>query len=591
MNLPRIGLANRLSLAGAAALAAPFCVVALSASSTSAACAAAASALALHWTIKRQVGPAAGLHDRLLAVSAETRAQERSIATQNNLFDVMTLLRTRLYAYGDPHRLGDRLFFGDTLINGNFEAVDAVKNAAGGVATVFLDDLRIATNVLKPDGSRAVDTKLTRGPAHDSVFGHGKTFRGEVEILGFPYIAVYEPIVSDQKVIGILFAGVGTDAAAVDVGRAGTAGMWADMSGAVDYFERAVSAKGRAELEAGEQRYLAEGAQRQTETFRKKTAAHQKIVVEALLVALEKLSKGNLLHNIDQDFLSDYAKLKLDFHQAVVELRNAMLTIRETASDICDNSEQISHAAVDLSARTERQAASLEETAAAIDELTSRVKETSDGVQKARTLVADTRASAEKSDEVVRDAMAAMKSIDDSAKSIAQIMGVIDEIAFQTNLLALNAGVEAARAGEAGRGFAVVASEVRALAQRSAEAAKEVRTLITSSASHVGTGVHLVTETSRALKEIVRGVTEISTIVETIATAARDQASGLHEVNVAVGDMDRATQQNAAMVEQSTAACQMLSSMAETLSAQVNRFSIDAAERSGRRQEAVKDAA
>jgi methyl-accepting chemotaxis protein len=165
-----------------------------------------------------------------------------------------------------------------------------------------------------------------------------------------------------------------------------------------------------------------------------------------------------------------------------------------------------------------------------------------------------------------------MGEIEQSAKQISQIIGVIDEIAFQTNLLALNAGVEAARAGEAGRGFAVVASEVRALAQRSAEAAKEIKGLISSSSQQVGAGVKLVGETGQLLNRIAGQVLELSSLITEIAASAQEQSSGLGQVNTAVNQMDQVTQQNAAMVEQSTAAARTLSKEADGLSALAGRF-------------------
>ena len=165
-----------------------------------------------------------------------------------------------------------------------------------------------------------------------------------------------------------------------------------------------------------------------------------------------------------------------------------------------------------------------------------------------------------------------MGEIESSAKQIGNIIGVIDEIAFQTNLLALNAGVEAARAGDAGRGFAVVASEVRALAQRSAEAAKEIKTLIATSSAHVGRGVKLVGDTGEALDGIVAKVAEIDGLISEIASSSQEQATGLAEVNVAVNRMDQVTQQNAAMVEEATAAAGSLSNESRELSRLVGQF-------------------
>jgi methyl-accepting chemotaxis protein len=190
--------------------------------------------------------------------------------------------------------------------------------------------------------------------------------------------------------------------------------------------------------------------------------------------------------------------------------------------------------------------------------------------------VASTRADAEKSGEIVREAITAMEQIEKSSSQIGQIIGVIDEIAFQTNLLALNAGVEAARAGDAGRGFAVVAQEVRALAQRSAEAAKEIKGLISTSASHVDNGVTLVGNTRDALMRIVSSFGGISQLVGAMAASAEAQSTGIAQINVAIGQMDQSTQQNAAMVEQSTAAAVSLGREADAMAELVGRFEVGA---------------
>ena len=237
---------------------------------------------------------------------------------------------------------------------------------------------------------------------------------------------------------------------------------------------------------------------------------------------------------------------------------------------------EITGAADDLSRRTEQQAASLEETAAALDQITATVKKTSEGAVEATTAVASARTDADRGGEVVREAVSAMSRIESSADQIGQIIGVIDEIAFQTNLLALNAGVEAARAGDAGRGFAVVASEVRALAQRSAGAAKEIKALISASSREVGAGVALVGRTGEALDRIVGQVARVEELVREIAASAREQATGLNEVNAAVNQMDQVTQQNAAMVEQSTAASHALASECDALNQLVCGFRLGA---------------
>ncbi len=295
-------------------------------------------------------------------------------------------------------------------------------------------------------------------------------------------------------------------------------------------------------------------------------------VVGALGSALERLAAGDLTATIDDSFPAEYETLRDNFNGALRRLDLALGGIAAGASNIRNGAAEITEAADDLSRRTESQAATLEETAAALDMLTASVKASALGADEADRTVGAARVQAETSGAVVIEAVAAMGEIEQSSRQIRQIIGVIDDIAFQTNLLALNAGVEAARAGDAGRGFAVVASEVRALAQRSSDAAREIKDLISASSRHVERGVGLVGETGEALNAIVGGVTEIAARVSAIAQSAREQATGLSEINAGMANMDQVTQQNAAMVEESTAASHSLRNEAETLASVVGHF-------------------
>ena len=303
-------------------------------------------------------------------------------------------------------------------------------------------------------------------------------------------------------------------------------------------------------------------------------AAENQAALDALAEGLKALADGDLTHRIEAAFSAKAQPVKDNFNHSVDRLRTALLAIASTAGSIRGGSDEIAAASDDLSRRTEQQAASLEETAAALDEITSTVNRSAEGAIQASSAAASAKIDAERSGSVVRDAVAAMGEIEQSSGQITQIIGVIDEIAFQTNLLALNAGVEAARAGEAGRGFAVVAQEVRALAQRSADAAKEIKALIASSTAQVERGVKLVGQTGEALNGIVGKVSEITEQIAEIARSSREQATGLNQVNTAVNQMDHVTQQNAAMVEEATAAATSLRGEANELSQLVGRFQI-----------------
>jgi methyl-accepting chemotaxis protein len=295
-------------------------------------------------------------------------------------------------------------------------------------------------------------------------------------------------------------------------------------------------------------------------------------LVQVLAGCLQQLSSGDLTSTIEARLAPTYEQVKRDYNGAVGSLRDALEAVLAATGALRSGAEEISRATDDLSRRTEQQAASLEETAAALDEITATVKRSSEGAKEAAAAASEARVEAERSGVVVHDAVQAMSAIEGSAQQISQIIGVIDEIAFQTNLLALNAGVEAARAGDAGRGFAVVASEVRALAQRSAEAAKEIKTLISTSSDQVSRGVVLVDQTGSALDAILQKVSRIDGLVSEIALSAQEQATGLAQVNTAVNQMDQVTQQNAAMVEEATAASAGLKAETEELARLMGRF-------------------
>ena len=332
--------------------------------------------------------------------------------------------------------------------------------------------------------------------------------------------------------------------------------------------------------EQNHQRELAETAERDAirraaDDERQTLMDQQDLVVDTLAAGLQKLAAGDLRATINQSFAERYEQLRSDFNLAVQTLSDMIRTISASATIIDHNSGEISHAALDLSRRTEESAAALGETAATLTELTSSVQSAANGASRADELVRVARDNAEQSSEVVREAVEAMVEIENSSNQISKIISVIDDIAFQTNLLALNAGVEAARAGDAGRGFAVVASEVRALAQRSSGAAREISTLISNSSSQVQRGVSLVDKAGNALKSIVTEVEEISVHVSEIAASAKEQSTGITEINHAVHQLDTATQQNAAMFEETTAASQVLAAEATTLSRTVGAFTTE----------------
>lgn len=302
--------------------------------------------------------------------------------------------------------------------------------------------------------------------------------------------------------------------------------------------------------------------------------ANSRRVSEELGGALSALSKGKLTAQLE-NFPKEFRKIEEDFNNTVGSLNSTIGTVIAGVEAMTIGSSEIRSASSDLAARTEQQAASLEKTAAAIGQTTKEVQETAETTSKARQTITETTENAAQGAAIVSEAVTAMDQIEQSSREINDIIAVIDSIAFQTNLLALNAGVEAARAGETGKGFAVVASEVRALSQRCAEAADEVKSLISVSGKHVSSGVELVSKSGEAFASIREGVNELSEAVSHIAESTSVQANSLSQINSTVGDLDRSTQQNAAMAQECTAAAASLAGEAGTLGQSVQVFEVN----------------
>jgi methyl-accepting chemotaxis protein len=519
--------------------------------------------------------------------------------------------------------------------------IDTIGRMTGQTATIFAwepdskDFWRRTTNIIKPDGKRAVGTALGQTGAVYPFATKGQVYRGEAVILDVPYYTIYQPIFSPSgEVIGILYAGVrsadinglatemtyaiGITALIVLViaaalialfvrqivgalprmtgvadqlasGRLETDVPHQDLKNEIGALARSInvfreSAIQKIEIERRAADAVAQGEQERLEREAAKAEDAKAVeqAVDVLAQCLHKLSDGDLTVRINQSFTGNLDKLRVDFNASVEKLSSTLGDIRIETSGIEASSAEMRQATDDLSKRTEQQAASLEETSAALEEITATVRGSSAKADQAAQIAAVARQSTENSSKVVSDAIEAMSRIEQASSEISKIINVIDEIAFQTNLLALNAGVEAARAGEAGKGFAVVAQEVRELAQRSANAAKDIKALINKSGEAVAGGVSLVQQTGTALGEISGQVASINDHISAIASAAREQSTALHEINGSVNHMDQFTQKNAAMVEEATAVTHRLADSARTLAGLIGQFQTNEAARGTR---------
>lgn len=302
---------------------------------------------------------------------------------------------------------------------------------------------------------------------------------------------------------------------------------------------------------------------------------HLAQITREICTATDAVASGDLTHRITANYEGRFAELKDNTNRTAEQLAEIVSQIQSATGEIENASSEITSGTMDLSSRTEQAASNLEETAASTEEMAATVKQNAENAKSASGLAGSADQSAKTGGEVVEQAITAMAGIEESAGKITDIISVIDEIAFQTNLLALNASVEAARAGEAGKGFAVVAQEVRQLAQRSAQAASDIKTMIQNSNGQVKQGVELVNQAGNALSEILGSIGKVAGIVGEIASASQEQADGVQEINGSITSMDEMTQQNSALVEESTAAAKALGDQAGRLTELMNFFKLD----------------
>ncbi|MEM6480575.1 MAG: methyl-accepting chemotaxis protein [Pseudomonadota bacterium] len=500
--------------------------------------------------------------------------------------------------------------------------IDQVGSISGETATVFLwdpverDFIRKSTNIIKPDGMRAVGTYLGKENPVTKVMLEGNLYSGEAVILGKSYLTRYLPVLDGSgSAIGILYVGVermemdaalremkwnaaikstlalflgitllvlGMRAMLKPLGQVSASVIairQGDADEPVPCLDRPDSIGNIARSVEDLRVRLTEVAQRDAEIDRAR--AEQDAAIDVLSSGLSALADRDLTTRIGEDvaFPAGYERLKEDFNTVAISLSNALSSIYAVSHNLHAASADVGQISGDLSSRVARQAATLEETAAAIEELTRSSQTINARVAEAHGLAASSVEVSGKSNSQLDQVVEEIKKIENSSQQIDSIVNLIEDIAFQTNLLALNAGVEAARAGEAGAGFAVVASEVRGLAKRASESVGEIRELTKANIEQVKDGSRLVQSTGDSIRGVLEQIKDLGELVSDVTSEIDNQTQGLTEINAGMRDLDSATQENAALAGDSEASSSRLSTEADRLAETISAFRTDDQER------------
>lgn len=496
--------------------------------------------------------------------------------------------------------------------------IDTVGNLTGETATIFrwdsdaADFLRVMTNIIKPDGTRAVGTYLgVDNPVHATILS-GQTFMGEAVILGKPYLTIYQPVFgTNGDITGILYVGVHRtqlDAARRDlavralivsavfmalsiaIAMIGVKWMLRPLRRLSDDIRVIASGNLDKVIPGTNQRDEIGSIANSVEDFRcklitareaeadtKSRREDQKFVIETLGHSLEKLSRKDLSVNLGasvDSFPADYENLRQRFEKMVTGLAQAMAMVRDTAEQASGASDELAGAAQDLSTKVAEQAAALEQSAAAVQMMSDSSQDIARRASEANTMSEQSRQRASQGAELLKQAVEAMGDIVQSSQAITDIINVIDDIAFQTNILALNAGVEAQRSGTHGKGFSVVALEVGTLAQRVATSAQDIKALVAQSRRQVDTGSDLINRTSNAIYDTLEQTDRVDQSLTEIAAAVGNQSSGLSELSTGISSLDQATQRSAIIAKELTDAGAILVTEAQRLLSTIGEFSL-----------------
>ncbi|WP_439153869.1 methyl-accepting chemotaxis protein [Yoonia sp.] len=497
------------------------------------------------------------------------------------------------------------------------DLVDQVGQISGETATLFVwdpaqgDYRRMTTNIIKPDGQRAVGTYLGRDNPVYAAVKRGETYRGEAVILGKPYLTIYQPIHgAGSDVTGILYVGVErtvidaairnqqvtmmlASLAVVGLGAMIVLLLSARLMRPISDVSAAIARIAGGDLATtvpheGKSDEIGEIASRVTmfkadlqrnhdlEHQSRQAQAEQSRVMGILRDGLARLAQRDLTYRIPSlpgdPFPPAYDALREDFNAVVESLADTMAEIDNIAAEVTSAATGIASMSDSLARRVETQAATLAESSSTLHHLSETGKIIAGKAANADDMAQTSLTLSTQSRKVLDDATHAIQQIEESSGQINQIIAVIEDIAFQTNLLALNAGVEAARAGEAGKGFAVVASEVRGLSMRATDSAREIKTLITASRSKISEGTVLVQNTGVSLGQVLAQVEQMGTLIQDIATSVKEQAAGQSEVSAGVQQLDHMTQENAALGEEAHAASDTLKSEAIRLTETLQQF-------------------